>query len=73
MHKETTNNATQQETQNSKETINHIITQSMRKSNDLSYALFTASVELSKKLNITEIKAKSQIMDYFIHSPLLTH
>ena len=63
---------TQKEIKEVKETINHIITKSMSNAKSLSYALHSASETLSKQLNITEINAKSQIMDYFIHSPLLS-
>lgn len=63
---------TQNANTNTNELINHIITHSMVKADNLSYALYTASEALSKELNISEINAKSQIMDYFIHSPLLT-
>lgn len=64
--------ATHTNEQHTKETINHIITHSMNNANSLSYALHKASERLSKELNITETNAKSQIMDYFINSPLLS-
>lgn len=67
-----THNETQKENNGHKELINHIITKSMNNAHSLSYALHSASEQLSKELNINETNAKSQIMDYFINSPLLS-